>query len=207
MILKALPAGPLMTNCYIVGDESTGEAGVFDPSGDVPTILKILEDNHLKCVVIVNTHTHFDHIGGNAELKEATGAPLVLHPEEVPGLEQASSRSRMFGLESENSPGADRLVKEGDTIAIGNLTGRVVEMRGHSPCGIAIIFENEKVVISGDALFAGSVGRADLEGGDMQAQVRDIREKLLVLDDETVVCPGHGPTTTVGREKRFNPYF
>ena len=97
MILKALPAGPLMTNCYIVGDESTGEAGVFDPSGDVPTILKILEDNHLKCVVIVNTHTHFDHIGGNAELKEATGAPLVLHPEEVPGLEQASSRSRMFG--------------------------------------------------------------------------------------------------------------
>ena len=176
--------------CFLMHCSETGDTAVIDVPEAAPVSAALRERGWALTHVLL-THHHYDHIDGLEELKAEYPDAVVIGAE----------------ADAHRLPPLDLRVKEGDTITIGNLTGRVVEMRGHSPCGIAIIFENEKVVISGDALFAGSVGRADLEGGDMQAQVRDIREKLLVLDDETVVCPGHGPTTTVGREKRFNPYF
>jgi hydroxyacylglutathione hydrolase len=207
MILKMMETGPLMVNTYIVGDETTREAAVVDPGGDVDKILLALAEDKLKCVMIVNTHTHFDHIGGNAELKKATGAELVTHPDEARGLAQSGDAARLFGFTSISSPAPDRLVKEGETLKIGNLTARVVRMRGHSPCGIALVFDAENVAIVGDALFAGSIGRCDLPGGDMEQLLEDIRQGLFTLNDDMKVLPGHGPVTTVGREKRFNPFF
>ncbi len=207
MIIKVFESGPLMVNCYIVGDEETGQAAVVDPGGNVDQILKILEENKLKCTMIVNTHTHFDHVGGNAELKRATGAELVTHPDEAPALEATDSAARLFGLSEEKSPPADRLVREGDILRIGKLNARIVELRGHSPCGIALIVDDEKIAIVGDALFAGSIGRTDFPGGSFESLISDIREKLFVLPDETVVLTGHGPPTEIGREKGTNPFF
>ncbi|MBZ0272338.1 MBL fold metallo-hydrolase [bacterium] len=205
MILKSLPTGPLGVNCYIVGDESTGDAAVFDPGGDAEDILALLAVNGLTCRLIVNTHTHWDHIGGNADMKAATGAPFVVHEKEVPGLASYASQAAAGGIAPPPMP--DKLLKEGDTIAIGGLTGRCVELRGHSPCALGIIFDKQKVAIVGDILFAGSIGRTDLDGGNVEHLLEDVRTKLFVLPDDTVVLPGHGPATTIGREKRFNPFF
>lgn len=207
MILKSLETGPLMVNCYIVGDDRTRKAVVVDPGGNAPDILKALADESLDCVAVVNTHTHFDHIGGNADLIKALGVELITHIEEAPGLEQADGASRFFGMSSPNSPKATRFLAEGDILEVGDLKARIVELRGHSPCTIGLVFDNENCAIVGDALFAGSIGRTDLPGGNHEQLLTDIREKLFVLPDETLVCPGHGPTTTIGREKRFNPFF
>ncbi|MCZ7585526.1 MAG: MBL fold metallo-hydrolase [Deltaproteobacteria bacterium] len=146
-------------------------------------------------------------MGANGAIKEATGVELVAHPEEAVNLGGGGVKSSMFGFEAPPSPPADRLIREGDNLEIGNLKARIVELRGHSPCGIALLFEDEKVAIVGDALFAGSIGRTDFPGGSFENLTSDIRHKLFVLPDETQVFPGHGPATTIGREKRFNPFF
>lgn len=207
MILKSLETGPLMVNCYIVADDTTREAAVIDPGGDAPAILDALREDDLKCVMVVNTHTHFDHIGGNAALVAALGVELITHADEAHGLARADGAAMAFGMPSPKSPEASRFVKEGDVLEIGGLRARIVELRGHSPCGIGLVFDEQKCAIVGDALFAGSIGRTDLPGGNGPQLLADIRDKLFTLPDETLVCPGHGPTTTIGREKRFNPFF
>jgi glyoxylase-like metal-dependent hydrolase (beta-lactamase superfamily II) len=205
MIIRHLEAGPLAVNCYIIGDETTKDAIVVDPGGDVPLILALLKEEGLTCRIIFNTHTHFDHIGGNAELKKKTGAELVTHPLEAKHLGNASAGAMLFGMRVPNSPGADRTVVEGDTLTVGSLTADLVELPGHSPAGLALLYPGHAFV--GDALFAGSIGRTDFPGGSFTALTGSIRDKLFVLPDDTLVYPGHGPKTTIGREKRSNPFF
>ncbi|MFC1868433.1 MBL fold metallo-hydrolase [Thermodesulfobacteriota bacterium] len=216
MILKILETGPLMVNCYIVADEETKEAVIFDPGGDADKILKALEEDGLKAKYIINTHTHFDHTGGNKQLQDATGAPILTHRDEAPGLSSAKSEAAMFGIGIDNS-NASQFLEAGDVIEIGSIRFEVLDLKGHSPASLGFLFEGEielgdkkairKVVICGDALFSGSIGRTDLSGGNMELLLENIRTKIFTLPDDTVVLSGHGPATTVGREKSYNPFF
>lgn len=215
MIIKMMETGPLMVNCYIVGDENTREAAVFDPGGNHAEILKVLSDEGLTLKYIINTHTHWDHVGGNRGLQEATGAPILTHWREAPELKSAPSRAGMFGSSAESSE-AGEFIKEGDVIEVGSIAIEVIDLRGHSPAGLGFIFEGDldvngkqetrKLIICGDALFARSIGRTDFPGGDMDLLVKNIREKILTLPADTLILPGHGPTTTVDQEKRSNPF-
>jgi len=216
MILRMMETGPLMVNCYILGDEETKETAVVDPGGDAGKIIKVLDEIGLKLKFILNTHTHWDHVGGNAELAELTGAPVVTHRDEAPALEHANERAGMFGYSATVSSSSD-FVEEGDTLMIGDTRLEVIDLRGHSPAGLGFVLEAEidleggrerkKMVICGDALFAGSIGRTDFPGGDMPLLLKNIRDKIFSLPDDTLVLPGHGPVSTVGQEKRHNPFF
>ncbi|NQU14613.1 MAG: MBL fold metallo-hydrolase [Desulfobacteraceae bacterium] len=216
MILKMLETGPLMVNCYIVADETTKEAAVFDPGGNVDQILKALSDDNLRVKYIMNTHTHWDHVGGNQELENATDAPILTHRDEAPGLKSVRENASMFGSGAANSR-ASRFIQEGDVIEMGSIRFEVLDLRGHSPAGLGFVCEGElelegtkqkrKVVICGDALFAGSIGRTDFPGGNMELLLENIRKKIFTLPDDTSVLSGHGPVTTVGREKQFNPFL
>jgi len=217
MILKMLQTGPLMVNCYILGDEGTKKAAVFDPGGNVEDILGALADQGLSLSFIANTHAHWDHVGGNQELHERTGAPILLHRDEAPGLGDTSTRAQVWGYQGADSE-ASGFIQEGDVLEIGEIRVDTIDLRGHSPAGLGFVFEGQmrdgegenrhvRAVICGDALFAGSIGRTDFPGGDMDLLLRNIREKILTLPDETLVLSGHGPVTTVGREKATNPFF
>jgi len=205
MILKNLETGPLGVNTYIIGDETTKEAIVVDPGGDVERIMSALAEDQLRCVMIFNTHTHWDHVGGNGELKRLTDAPLVTHPDEAPALQTTAAQAQMFGMHVPESPPADSTVVEGDVVKVGSIEAKVIELPGHSPCGLGLLLDGHAIV--GDALFAGSIGRTDFPGGSFEALIENIRKKLFTLPDDTVVLPGHGPRTSVGREKKFNPFF
>jgi len=205
MILKVMETGPLQVNTYIVGDSESGLAAVIDPGGDADEILEQLNKNKLKCQLIINTHTHFDHSGGNARLKKLTGAPLLTHPDEAEPLQHLSGLGLMMGIRVEDSPMPDQFAREGDVIKLGSIEMKVIELPGHSPCAIGLLFD--KYAIVGDALFAGSIGRTDFPGGNFDILTENIRKKLFILPDDTVVLPGHGPATTIGREKKINPFF
>ena len=216
MILKSLETGPLMVNCFIVADEETKEAAVFDPAGNVDQILTALADDGLKVKFIVNTHTHWDHVGGNRQLQEATGAPVLTHRDEAPSLQSASEYAALFGTTVANSE-ASQFIEEGDVIAVGSIRFKVIDLRGHSAAGLGFVFDGElnlegtrqntKLVICGDALFAGSIGRTDFPGGNLKLLLENIKTKIFTLPDETLVLCGHGPASTVGRERRYNPFF
>ncbi len=216
MILKILEVGPLMVNCYIVADEKTKETIVFDPGGDVDQILKVLSNDGLKVKYIINTHTHWDHVGGNEQLHEATGAPIMTHRDEAPGLQSVGDRAALYGSTAAKSE-ATQFIEEGDTIEVGSIRFEIIDLRGHSPAGLGFVFEGEveldgarqvkRIVICGDALFAGSIGRTDLPGGNMELLLKNIREKIFTLPEDTLVLSGHGPVTTVGQEKQHNPFF
>jgi hydroxyacylglutathione hydrolase len=216
MILKILQTGPLMVNCYILGDEQTKEAGVFDPGGNAGEILDVLASMDLRLSCIVNTHAHWDHVGGNLELHRRTEAPILLHADEAPYLKAVSRRARVYGEEADDSE-ASRFIEEGETLEIGSIKVKILDIRGHSPAGLGFVFEGDlasdgavrgvRAVICGDALFAGSIGRTDFPGGDMELLLSNIREKIFTLPEDTLVLPGHGPVSTVGEEKRTNPFF
>jgi len=205
MIVQEFVLGPLATNSYIVHDENSREAVCIDPADFSPALTDYLDGHDLSLEYIVNTHAHADHAGGNCELKERTGAQLLVHEKEVPILEHIVELGRMFGLRLRPSPAPDRFVKEGDTVTAGNLTLHVLDTPGHSPGSISLYADN--VVFVGDLLFAGSVGRTDLPGGSWPALLESIKHKILPLGDDTVVYNGHGPSTTVGRERLHNPYL
>lgn len=216
MIVKMMAVGPLMVNCYIVGDEETGEAAVFDPGGHGDRILEVLEEHKLKVKYIVNTHTHFDHVGANKALQDATGAPILTHQEEAPALASASGQAAMFNSESADSA-ASGFIQDGDVLETGSVRFRVIDLRGHSIAGLGFVFEGDldlegkqqpvRMVICGDALFAGGIGATDHPQGNLPLLLENIRNKIFTLSDETLVLPGHGPITTVGDEKRSNPFF
>ncbi|MFW6011796.1 MAG: MBL fold metallo-hydrolase [Desulfosalsimonas sp.] len=205
MILKALAVGPIMANCYILGCERTKSAAVIDPGDDADRILMKLSEDNLALKYIINTHGHFDHVGGNAALKKASGAELLIHKTDAPMLEQLGRTAASFGLPAENSPPPDRTIDEGDEISFGDITLKVLHTPGHSPGGVSL--HTDKMVFVGDTLFAGSIGRTDLPGGDYNTLISNIKAKLLVMDDNTKVYTGHGPATTIGQERDINPFL
>jgi glyoxylase-like metal-dependent hydrolase (beta-lactamase superfamily II) len=202
--IHQLSVGPLQVNCFLVACRKTHEAMVVDPGEDGSRILQLADKEGLKITKVVNTHGHFDHIGANRQLIEATGAELMLHAADLPLLPQARNHAEAFGLTVDPSPEPDRLLDQGDTFEVGELTFKVFHVPGHSPGGICLLGDGHLFV--GDVLFAGSIGRTDLQGGDFNALVKGVREHLFNLPDETIVHPGHGPDTTIGHERKTNPF-
>jgi len=194
-----------MANCYVLGCENTREAAVIDPGEEAPRILDALNEDGLTLKLILNTHGHFDHVGANRELKMAVpGAQLMIHGDDAPMLGQLAHSARMFGMQAENSPDADRLLQDKDAISFGDVKLDVVHVPGHSPGGVA--FVSDSGIFVGDTLFAGSIGRTDLPGGNFDTLIASIQNKLFQYEDDTPVYPGHMGPTTIGQEKRFNPF-
>jgi glyoxylase-like metal-dependent hydrolase (beta-lactamase superfamily II) len=204
MKIVKLSVGPLMANCFILGCQDTGNAAVIDPGGDVDRILTALAKERLTVTAIINTHGHFDHVSGNRSLKNTTGADIMIHPEDAPMLTQLSRSAGAFGLSAEDSPAPDRLLNGGDHVQVGRIDLSVLHTPGHTPGGISLFTPGH--VFVGDALFAGSIGRTDFPGGNHDTLIRSIRTQLFGLDEDVVVYTGHGPETTIGQEKRFNPF-
>ncbi len=205
MIIKTLAVGPIMANCYIVGCENTKQAAVIDPGDDTDKILMALADAKLTLKYILNTHGHFDHVGGNRRMKDATGAELLIHAEDASMLASLPQAAASFGLSADSSPPPDKTIDEGDTITFGEITFKVLHTPGHSPGGVS--FHADSIVFVGDTLFAGSIGRTDFAGGDFNTLIASIKNKLIPLGDDVTVYTGHGPTTTIGQEKRSNPFL
>jgi len=204
-VFDVIVVGPLQVNCYILGNGGAGEAMVIDPGGNADAIFRRLSKMKLNLAYIVNTHAHVDHVGGIRELKDMTGAEFIIHPEEEPDLLSAARRALAFGFSIDKPPKPDRFVEEGDTITLGEgLNIHVLHTPGHSPGGISLLVDD--MVFVGDTLFAGSVGRWDLPGGSYELLIQSIKRKLLTLGDNVKVYPGHGPSTTVGDERNYNPF-
>ncbi len=204
LILHKLTVGPIMANCFIVGCQKTKKAAVIDPGDETDKILMALAQSSLTVKYILNTHGHFDHVGGNKKLKDATGAELCIHPLDAPMLKHLSESAARWGLSTDDSPAPDRTLEEGDTITFGQVTFRVIHTPGHTPGGISL--STDGFVFVGDTLFAGSIGRTDFPGGDYGTLISSIQQKLFPLPDTVRVLCGHGPETTIGIEKYSNPF-
>ena len=206
LILECLVVPPFESNCWILGCGETQAAVVIDP-GDETSILQILNAHGLTLKYLIHTHGHLDHVSATAALQQETEAPVLIHEDDQILLDNLGLQGTMFGLASPEPPTVDKYIYEGDRIDWGEHTLSVIETPGHSPGGICLNLEGEKVLFAGDTLFQDSIGRTDLWGGDYEQLLDSIREKLWPLDDDTIVCPGHGPRTTIGREKRDNPFL
>jgi len=212
VIIRQMALGPIQANCFILGCEETRQAVVIDPGDDTDHILKTLAADRLTAVHIINTHGHFDHVGANKRLKEVTQADILIHSADAPMLSQLSATAAAWGLAAENSPQADRLLEDGDRITFGTHTLTVMHTPGHTRGGICLYTEygsdgaSKKAVFVGDTLFAGSIGRTDFPGGDFDTLINSIRTKLFQLGDDVTVYPGHMGNTTIGVEKRSNPF-
>jgi len=204
MIVDKLEVGPFATNCYIVGSESGGEGMIIDPGDKAKQILGKVEDLKLDIKLVVLTHGHIDHIGALKEIKEATGADVAIHADDEGSLRK-QPLSIIFGLFYPTPPPPDRLLKDGDSIDVGDLHFEVLHTPGHTPGGICLL--GDGVVFSGDTLFNCSVGRTDLPGGSYDKLMGSIQTKLMMLPDDTIVYPGHGGETTIGAERKGNPYL
>ena len=204
MILKNLVVGPLATNCYIVGSESSKEGMIVDPGDEAEVILRNVKDLGLEIRSIVLTHGHIDHIGALKEVKEATGAEVTIHSDDAQAL-QKKSVNTLFGLSYPAPLPADRLLKDGDSMDIGDLHFLVLHTPGHSPGCICLL--GEGIIFSGDTLFNFGIGRYDLPGGNYSQLMNSIHTRLMTLPDNTTVYPGHGPDTTIGAERSGNPFL
>ena len=204
MNIEKLELGPFASNCYIVGAESNKQGIIIDPGAEADKILETVEGLGLEVKLIVLTHAHIDHIGALKEVKEATGAEVAIHADDVESLQRRPSRA-MFGFSYPPPPPPDRLLKGGDSIDIGGLHFLVLHTPGHSPGGICLL--GEGVVFSGDTLFNFGIGRFDMHGGSGSQLMNSIHTKLMVLPDNTIVYPGHGPKTTIGTERQGNPFL
>jgi glyoxylase-like metal-dependent hydrolase (beta-lactamase superfamily II) len=208
MIVKMLVVGPLASNCYIVGSSSTKQGMIIDPGAEAGTILRTVQQMGLSVPLIVVTHAHIDHIDALRTVKERTNAQFAIHKAERELLSDAPPMGILTSLgltHFKSPPNPDRLLKDGDRIDIGDLQFEVLHTPGHSPGGICLV--GHGVVFSGDTLFNYGIGRTDFRGGSYELLMKSIREKLMVLPDETIVYPGHGPATTIGDERRGNPFL
>lgn len=204
--IQLIPAGFLQTNCYIVWDKSSSDAIIIDPGGSSDDIIGFICDNGLKPSAIVNTHGHADHIGANTILHAEYGCPILIHEADAYYLTDLDANlAGLIGFTEPISPAADRLLVEGDAVTVGNTMFKVIHTPGHTPGGICLYYGS--ILFSGDTLFAGSIGRSDFPGGSHEQLIDSIKRKLLVLPDDTDVYSGHGPITTIGEERRNNPWL
>jgi hydroxyacylglutathione hydrolase len=207
MLMETIVVGQLGVNCFILGDEQSKEGVVVDPGADAEEILACVARLGLKIKYVINTHGHFDHIGANRTLVQRTGAEFLIHEGDLWLLSEAAKSARMYGLQAEDSPEPARYLTDGMRLDFGKLAIEVLHTPGHTPGGCSLLLREERLVITGDTLFADSVGRTDLPGGSHGQLIASIKAKLMPLADDTVVWPGHGPSSTIGRERRSNPYI
>ncbi len=205
MIINNIVVGPLEVNCYILGCEDTKEAAIIDPGDNADEIIKAVEKAGIKPVYIINTHAHFDHIGGVKTVQDHFNIDFLLHEEDLFLVDNASAQAEAFGLEPIPKPVVNKFVNEGNKISLGNKVIEVIHTPGHSPGCVCYLIDNH--VFVGDTLFAGSIGRSDLPGGSHETLIISIKEKLFPLGDDTIVYPGHGPSTTIEEEKKHNPFL
>jgi glyoxylase-like metal-dependent hydrolase (beta-lactamase superfamily II) len=207
MIFETFPVGPLQCNCTILGDEATGEAIVIDPGDEVGRIHRRLTQLGLKLKQILITHAHIDHVGGALKLKRLTGAPILLNENDLPLLDMMETQAGWLGVETPETAPPDLSLADGLTVGLDAFPAQVINTPGHTQGSVCLHFAPMKLLVAGDTLFAGSIGRTDLPGGDANQIIDSIESRLLRLPDETRVLPGHGPATTIGAERRSNPYL
>ena len=207
MILETFPVGPLQCNCTLLGDEASGEAMVVDPGDNLPHILDLLRRHRLTLKQIVVTHGHIDHVGGALRLKRATGAPILMNQNDLPQLKMMDVQASWLGIPTPEVEPPDLSAEDGMTAGIAGHTARILHTPGHTQGSICLHFAPESLLLAGDTLFAGSIGRTDLPGGDGRQILRSIHDRVLVLPDATRVIPGHGPATTIGDERQANPFL
>ena len=207
MIHEILPVGMLQCNCSIFGDETSREAIVIDPGDDIEDIQAILTKHQLRVKAIVITHAHIDHIGGAAKLKAATGAPVYMNANDQQLYDQLDMQAGWLGMRPPARTEIDSHAREGDNLALGAAKFIVLHTPGHTQGSISVWIPEENKLVAGDTLFLDSIGRTDLPGGDYDQILRSIHDKLLPLADDVTVVPGHGPNTTIGRERARNPFL
>ena len=207
MIHEILPVGMLRCNCSIFGDETSREAIVIDPGDDIEEILASLAKHQLRVKAIVITHAHIDHIGGAQKLKAATGAPVYMNARDQELYNHLDVQAGWLGMETPERTEIEVGAREGDSLTLGPAEFQILETPGHTQGSISLLIPAENKLIAGDTLFLDSIGRTDLPGGDHRQILRSIHDKLLPLDDRVVVIPGHGPNTTIGRERQRNPFL
>jgi hydroxyacylglutathione hydrolase len=207
MIHEILPVGPLHCNCSIVGDETTHEAMVIDPGDEIEDILALVRKHQLQVKQIVITHAHIDHVGGAMRLRAATGAPILLNQNDYALLKMLDVQAAWLGMKSPGRIEIDQSVGQADVVKAGSLVANVLHTPGHTEGSICLYFPAEKKLIAGDTLFAGSIGRTDLPGGSFAKIMGSLHGQVLVLPDDTLVIPGHGPETTIGEERESNPFL
>lgn len=205
--IQMLPLGPLQTNCYLVICEQTKEVAIIDPAWDGERLLAIIADNGWTLCCILLTHTHFDHIGGLAAIQKETTAPIMAHEGAIPFLQAATMSAARWGIPLQQPDDPQQFIQEGDIVTVGKVDFEVIDTPGHAPGHVSFYAREHNVLFDGDVLFEGSIGRTDLPGGDYETLMTTIREKLLVLPDETHVLSGHGNPTTIGNERRTNPFL
>jgi len=206
MIHEILPVGPLQCNCSVFGDEQSREGLVVDPGDEIEEILEIVNRHGLAVKAIVITHAHIDHIGGAQKLKQATGAPVYMNLNDAELQKMLDAQAAWLGMAPPEPVAIDAPARDGDRLVVGAAAFHVLHTPGHTPGSISLWIPSEGKLVAGDTLFRDSIGRTDLPGGDGRQILRSIHDKLLALPEGTVVIPGHGDNTTIGREKRFN-YF
>jgi glyoxylase-like metal-dependent hydrolase (beta-lactamase superfamily II) len=207
MILETFPVGPLQCNCTILGDAEAGEAIVIDPGDEVGRIHRRLTALGLKPKQILVTHAHIDHVGGALKLKRLTGAPILLNENDLPLLKMMAMQAGWLGVETPETAPPDASLVDGLRVGLERYPAEVLHTPGHTQGSVCLHFAPLNMVIAGDTLFAGSIGRTDLPGGNSQQILDSIHSRLLALPDETKVVPGHGPATTIGAERRSNPFL
>jgi len=205
MILETLTVGPFQENCYVIGDREAG--AIIDPGDEATRIALAVEQTGLEIGQILVTHAHIDHVGAVAALADEYACPVLMHAEAEPMLRQLPTQAMTMGLRFGKVPDVDRYIEDDELLEVGGLKVSALYTPGHAPGHLAFYVEDDGVVVAGDALFAGSVGRTDLFGGDMAVLLRSINERFLTLPDETRVYPGHGPPTTIGVERAHNPFL
>jgi len=206
IIVETIPVGPLQCNCTILGDLVSRKAIVVDPGGDSEILLERLVELNLQVERIIHTHAHLDHFLASGKMKEATGAKLALHREDLFLWDMLEDQCRMFGIPFEPPPPPDQWLENEEEIDLNDLQGKALHTPGHTPGSMCFLFESQKLLIAGDTLFQGSIGRTDLWGGDFKKIEKSIQEKLYTLDEETSVITGHGESTSIGHEMRANSF-